>query len=325
MALTEQQRSTVRRLAQRYGIPAAFALGVVDKESAGRAFYTVKGEQRPAIRIEGHYVYRRLPASKKAEAVKLGLAHAKAGGLKNPNNMAARYTLLGKIIEFAGAEIAYQSISMGIGQVMGSNFEVVGAGSARNMFQQAYTFEGQVQHMLAFIANTPKALKAAKAYEYENFAKVYNGSAAKESYWLELAQFVRQYLNGTDAPSVPVKHTADLERIKALGFDSVMSFQSNRGIKVDGIIGPITLEQIDLVEAERKKAAAIPVKETAVAIGGAVAAGSAGLSLENIQQFIPLIRDLAPLGGRVLLVGVVIVAGIVGFNLVRSRFTRVQP
>lgn len=196
MALNNSQQSAVRKEAAEVGIPADFALGIVDKESAGRAFYKVGKEQLPAIRIEGHYVYRLTEGKVRDAAVAAGLAAQKSGVIKNSNTMAGRYTQLNRLIEIVGHEIAYQSISIGIGQVMGTNHELVGYPTATAMFQAATaSFDNQVDQMLAFIANTPKAKRAALAYDYKGFALVYNGPKAKSSYWTELEQFVKSYAN----------------------------------------------------------------------------------------------------------------------------------
>lgn len=328
MALTKDQQDHVRSAAMSLSIPAAIALGIVDKESAGRAFYTVKGAQLPAIRIEGHYVYKLLPADRRAEAVRLGLAHKKAGGLKNPGTMAARYALLDKIIAFAGAEIAYQSISIGIGQIMGANFALAGSTSAVQMFQIATSsFSSQVVQMLSFIANQPKALKAAQSFDYKALALIYNGKNAPESYWIELQDFTDRYGDGFEA-TTPVGENFDFGRIKALGFGTVLEFQAAAGVKVDGQIGPITRAAIATMEEARKKASTPVVTVTKAVVGGVttVATATVAANPDWITSAVPVIEptikgviQLAPLGLPFVIVGAVLVIGVVAFLAFKNR------
>src|SRR5690606_35880323 len=118
MALKTEEVRVIRALADKYKIPQDFALGITDMESAGRALWRVGNEYLPAIRIEGHYFWKRLHGKQREAAVKLGLASPKAGAVKNPVDMQGRYNKL-KLMADINTEAAYQSISIGIGQIMG--------------------------------------------------------------------------------------------------------------------------------------------------------------------------------------------------------------
>lgn len=69
-------------------------MAVVEVESAGRLGAKVKGRVEPLIRFEGHYFYRLLSNKKRNLAVVQGLAHSRAGKVKNPMRQAFRWKML---------------------------------------------------------------------------------------------------------------------------------------------------------------------------------------------------------------------------------------
>ena len=79
-------RSTIAKvsvIAQKLNVEAAALLAVAEVESGGKPTWLVKGESVPAMRFEGHYFYRLLKSNKAKlqQAVKLGLANPKMGGV----------------------------------------------------------------------------------------------------------------------------------------------------------------------------------------------------------------------------------------------------
>ena len=341
MALTKAQQKIVSDAAYRLGIPRNFALGVVDKESAGRAFWTIRGQKLPSIRIEGHYFYRLLPKALRAKAVELGLASRKVGAVKNPKNMAARYDLLDKMAEL-DLDAAYKSISIGIGQVMGEHAVRLGyigvPGSpppSVQMFQAACaSFDAQVMQFLSFIATDKACLKAAQDFDYKAFTRIYNGrNGVKNGYHTELEQYVLSYEGG-------YKQSHGYEnRIKALGYEDVRAFQKAHGLTVDGLVGPITRSVLVKEEAEAKKAKNKPNVLAGAATGGAVitvAAGAAGENTEAVTDTIetvitaveaakPIIEPaasvvlpaLAVLPKVLIVVGCLVMIGVAGWILWR--------
>lgn len=311
MALDKSQQAAIRTAAAYYSIPADFALGVIDKESAGRALYSVNGAQLPAIRIEGHYFYKRLNEKDKRIAIESGLAAKKAGAVKNPNTMSARYAMLERMVAI-NKEAAYESISIGIGQIMGAHYKSLGFKFASDMFEAAKSFDGQVKQMFGFIAADPRLLKATQNHAYKTFAKIYNGPAAKESYWIELEKFVVSWGNKRSADENPIPAQREwVQRIQALGFDTVMEFQQSRSIKVDGIIGKITREHVELAEQEVAKRKREPIEAAGRIGGAAIAVGTAAVATDNpdtvinaVQYVEPVtnaIVQLAPLGTPIIL------------------------
>lgn len=338
MALTKAQQATVREQAERLGIPAEFALGIVDKESAGRAFYTVNGEKLPAIRIEGHYFWRLLGAGIKRDlAVSKGLAAKSAGKIKNPPTMAGRYAQLAQMEEI-DREHAIQSISIGIGQVMGENYKRLGYSSAVAMLQAATdSFDNQVEQMLKFIATDNRLVVAANNYDYETFGRIYNGPNYKKNRYAEdLKAFVDKWLGfgsvqeGSNVPAVD--YTA---RVKALGYANIKAFQTARGLAVDGIVGPITREAIVACEEEAKKRNNEAIVNAGKAAGGAVVVGAGTIAVENADSIgsavetieaakpaIEVIQTASGYGSTVLLIvvaGVVLVAGFIVIRQIMKK------
>lgn len=325
MALNKAQIAIVRAAADAIGISQAFGLAIIDKESAGKAAYTVKGYTgAPAIRFEGHYLYARLKGKERDNAVAAGHASSKVGGVKNPTTMQGRYDLLDRLVKIYG-NVVYECFSYGIGQVMGSHYAKLGYLNAFDMFTGAQSFDGQVKQMFGFIKNvSPAALAAAKKLDFKAFAKAYNGKAAKEAYWIELEQFYWKWAEGAE----PVQEAADpyIIRIIDLGYTTVRQFQTARGIKPDGIVGKITREQVEAAEAEQKKRDEAPLKSAGGIAGAAVGVAVTVATSENtdlltdalaaIDPIVEAIKTLAPLGSQYVLYAAGAVAVYAGWKAV---------
>lgn len=324
MSLSKEQREIVKTNARFGNLPVSFGLGLIDKETGGRVLYPVNGEQVPAIRIEGHYFYKLLSGDKRKEAVAAGLAASKAGIIKNPKTMTARYAMLRRMVAI-DKTAAYQSISIGAGQIMGTHAEKLGYDSAEDMWVDAKDFEGQVTQLFEFINSDPVLSKAAVGRDYKTFALRYNGPKAPKSYWEDLQRFDEAYMSGA-ASEHPVD-TDWLARIKSLGFGSVMEFQQSRSVKVDGIVGPITREEVAEAEAERKKAKQAPLEAAGKIGGAAIGVGTSAVAIDNpdavnsiVQSAEPittLVKTLAPLGTQALMVGAGLVLLYAGYKAVK--------
>ena len=80
-------------------------------------------------------------------------------------------------------DAAYQSISMGMGQIMGFNYKSAGYNSAKEMFDAfSKSEEEQIKGMIKFIENNPKMLKALQDGDLETFVKFYNGPGQVDTY-----------------------------------------------------------------------------------------------------------------------------------------------
>lgn len=317
MALNTVQINYVKDAAKRHGIPASFGLAVIDKESAGITLYKINGEELPAIRIEGHHFYRRLSGKQRDEAVAQGLADPKVGGVKNPKTMAARYTMF-KRMQAINAVAAFESVSYGLGQIMGFNYKNAGFQSAQTLFIASKSFYGQVDAMFNFIVSDPVLRNAAKKLQFKKFGIGYNGKAAPKSYWEDLEKLYNSWSGKTGKVGDTAPNAAVIARIKDLGFTDVLSFQSSRSIKVDGIIGPVTREEVDKAEDEKKERLNAPIVAATKIGGAAIGVATSAAAVESpdivtnimtgIEPVTELVKTLAPMGAPVLYTGAGLVA-----------------
>lgn len=177
----------IAQVAEDLGVGLASFRAIMAVESRNSGF---DARKRPVILFEPHVFYRNLPRAPRAVAVKAGLAYAKWRRGNYPRGTALQqsdgnYARLSAAIAIH-EEAAYRSISMGMGQVLGENFELIGCRSAKAMFAEAMESEAnQLRHMANFIASKSLVPKINRE-DWSGFARVYNGSGqvAKYSAWL---------------------------------------------------------------------------------------------------------------------------------------------
>jgi len=248
-------------------------LAVAEVESGGVATWLVNGQPVPPIRFEGHYFHRLVPESKLMDAVKAGLAHPKAGGVKNPTSYSARYALLARAAKI-DKKAAFESTSWGIGQVMGDHWEKLGYGSVEAMVNKAQSIDGQIEIMCRYIQKFG-LLDELQRNDDLGFATGYNGPAAKRyGYDKKIGKARARWevilsdgLGKDDTVFVMNRpRVKDLQNdLAVLGYyhgaiDGITGdktkaatrrFQSANGLVADGIIGPMTLEALDKAKARR--------------------------------------------------------------------------
>lgn len=186
----------IEKVAHEEGIDPAALLAIAEVESGGRAFAYIGGKKEPLIRFEGHYFDRLLNAADREKARKAGLSSPKAGLIKNPDSQADRWRLLEKTMGIDKAA-ALQSISWGIGQVMGSHYKALGYASVDAMVQEARgSIAGQMRLMMRFIRQNDLVTYIEKN-DWAGFARRYNGPAYKKnSYDTRLAAAYARHSNG---------------------------------------------------------------------------------------------------------------------------------
>lgn len=238
----DASRRQIVEVATRNGLDPVALLAVAWVESAGTPFWNVDGRLEPAIRFEGHYFDRILgkkDPAKQAIARARGLANPKEGVVKNPPN-AQRYALLARA-KAIDADAAIESVSWGLGQVMGANWRDFGLKGASQLEAIARSgVGGQVDLMVRFILKN--GLKGAlNSQNWRSFAARYNGpSYAANGYHTKMRDAYTRFRSGafaspgTDSvgasPAGPDIRTMQL-RLKDLGFDPG---------PIDGVWGPLT-------------------------------------------------------------------------------------
>lgn len=270
----EKMLLQLRMLASDHGISPASLMAVIEVESAGKWFATVEGKREPLIRFEGHYFYRLLSRAKRNIALSQGLAHWRAGQIKNPWRQSGRWNLLRQAAKIDKVA-AYSSVSYGVGQVMGAHWRWLGYASIDHLVNEARSgFDGQVKLMMRFIVKSRLIDKLA-SNDWAGFARVYNGPAyAKHGYDKKLARSYRRFVEAGEVglPGAPVSRHAstslrigsrgevvrDLQKsLRSLGYtlqidgdfgpatrQTVKNFQRDHRLRRDGIVGPKTFEML---------------------------------------------------------------------------------
>jgi hypothetical protein len=280
---TKQVESIIRNAAKLHNLDEAALLAIIETESSGEVFWNVDGKLLPAIRWEGHYFYKRLTGDKLAQAVKEGLASPKAGRVPNPRSYAARYALLAKA-RAIDVDAANESVSWGMGQVMGANWQLLGYPNVGALVKAAETPEGQVDMMVRFL-RANNLFASIRAKDWATVARVYNGKGyRKNKYDEKIGEAYTRWVVGRRANT-----TADVKQVQTMlnsvgdyklvvdgdmGESTILAirdFQLKRDLVVDGKYGPITREYLEA--AYRAKANSADVA-AGTATGGIGAAGT---------------------------------------------------
>ncbi len=171
--------NAIARIAVESGLEPASLLAICDVESGGRVFAAINGKPEPLIRFEGHYFDRRLPEAKRKLARAQGLASPAAGAVANPRSQEGRWALLRKA-ETIDRRAARESVSWGLGQVMGAHWAWLGYGSVDELVAEARSgIVGQVRLMIRFIRKSGLE-PAIAAKDWAAFARTYNGPGYKK-------------------------------------------------------------------------------------------------------------------------------------------------
>lgn len=167
----------IERVARELGVEPAALAAVVEVESGGRVYAIVEGRPEPLIRFEGHYFDRRLSGAARERARREGLASPKAGAVANPTSQAARWALLSRAASIDRVA-AWESVSWGVGQVMGAHWAWLGYASVDALVAGARDgIAGQMRLMARFIDRSGLA-RALRTRDWPAFARGYNGPTA---------------------------------------------------------------------------------------------------------------------------------------------------
>jgi len=171
------EKETIQEIiaaAERAGVEPAALFAVAEVECGGRTTARVNGRDEPLIRFEGHYFDRRLTGKKQVDARQQGLASPKAGGVRNPATQTGRWQLLDCAIRL-DRRAALESVSWGLGQVMGAHWQWLGYGSVEALVVEARSsVAGQIRLMLRFIEKSG-LVEVLNRHDWAGFARRYNG------------------------------------------------------------------------------------------------------------------------------------------------------
>ena len=177
----------ISAIAADLGVSLAAFRAVIAVEAAGSGFDKAG---RPKALFERHHFFKHLKATpallQRAEAE--GLAYPKWGTTPYPKGSDAVYSEIERACKINEAA-ALLSTSWGLGQVMGSNFKMVGCDTVEGMVKEAVESEaGQLRQMAGFIKSA-NLVRPMKELNWAAFAKGYNGPGyAKNAYDVKLAQ-----------------------------------------------------------------------------------------------------------------------------------------
>jgi hypothetical protein len=178
-------------IAQKMGFDPAIAVAIIAQESGGQAF---GADGRMIIRFENHLFYEYWGKQNTGTynthfqtATPIWTGHkwrptASAAWRDFHGNQSAEW----EVLTFASAlneTAAKKSISMGLPQVLGSNFGVLGFASVQDMFNAFASERNQVVAFFDFLqGNGVAAVNALKNRDFRTVASFYNGAANADYY-----------------------------------------------------------------------------------------------------------------------------------------------
>jgi hypothetical protein len=205
---TDETRREIAAIAIDLELEPEALLAIAEVESGGKGFATVGGRPEPLIRFEGHYFDRRLSPTNRQRARADGLASPAAGAVANPRTQAGRWALLEKACAI-DARAANESVSWGIGQVMGAHWAWLGYADVDALVAEARCgVTGQVRLMARYIEKAGLAA-AVRRRDWEAFARGYNGPQYRRyGYHRKLAAAYHRFCAESREPLPEKRNTA---------------------------------------------------------------------------------------------------------------------
>jgi hypothetical protein len=186
-AMTRTTPGQVAEIASSIGVePIAFRT-MLAVETSGAGFY---GNGLPKILLERHYVYRYANAVQRG-ALPPTLCYPTPGGYQGG---LAEWDRFQQVAAVCGQDIAVQSCSWGLGQIMGAYWKNLGMASVADFLDANGRSElGQLLVLKYYLtAVNPPALTALRSKDWAAFARAYNGPANVDVYSQKLIKAYNQ-------------------------------------------------------------------------------------------------------------------------------------
>ena len=176
----------IATIAEQIGVEEASLRAVLQVETGGKGY---DAKNRPKALFERHKFWKELADTPdlQTNAAGLGLAYPKWGEKPYPKDSDGVYSEISAACEI-DLDGALRSTSWGLGQIMGSNYRMVGCATVQDMVEQAKQSEVmQLQQWVGFVRSA-NLLQALKNKDWAAFAKGYNGPGyATNKYDVKLA------------------------------------------------------------------------------------------------------------------------------------------
>ena len=211
MLIADKLRPEIVSFSKELGVNPSLLQAIIKAEckfSNGFLYsYDEKGREvkEPVILYECHVAYR-LYAKKFGEARAREVAN-RYPDILNPNPYGSKsnprkygkyteqHARLQRAVALVGRDIALQSCSWGVGQIMGENWDELGYKSLQEFVTAMYDGEvKQLEAMIKFIRTKKGLLDAIKRLDFQKIAYLYNGEGyAKNQYDVKIKQYFNEY------------------------------------------------------------------------------------------------------------------------------------
>lgn len=157
----------IKRLSAEFGIEAPSLKAVIAVESGGKGFDEATG--KIIIQFEPHWFKRKAPYTPSG-----------AWSVNGVERQAAEWKAFNDAFS-KNANAAMESTSVGLMQVMGFHYKMLGFKTVGEMWDYAKVSEyNQLRLGLLFIKSNPKMIGALRKNDFATFAYYYNGAAYKK-------------------------------------------------------------------------------------------------------------------------------------------------
>ena len=167
-ALTVAHPQTLTAVANGIAVEPRALQALVSVEAAGRGFYATG---LPKILLERHYVYRQATAAQRQQLTP-DVCNATPGGYLGGLAEWSRFDKVAAV----DVNLAIESCSWGIAQIMGIQCQRFNVAPATFMLQQATDEDAQLMFLGRFIQANASLLAALRAKNWPQVARLYNGA-----------------------------------------------------------------------------------------------------------------------------------------------------